>query len=143
MRFSDQLEALAKRVRDLENAASAAASESHDKVEQRIDQAKATTGQALESAQMKGEAAGSRAQDSWSKLKADAAARHARIQGAIDKRGREMDAKGAEADAKWAEDDADAALDYASWAIEDAKYAVLNAIDARANADNRAARAKA
>ena len=143
MRFSDQLAELAKRTRELEDAAGAAANETSAQVKARIDQAEGETRRALEAAQQRATAAGAQAEDLWSKLKADAASRHDDVKARIDKRGREMDAKVTDADARWAEDDAVAAIDYAGWAIGNAKYAVLNAIEARANADERAAAARA
>ncbi len=81
MDFSTRLADLEKRVKDLEASVSAAASESREQVQRRIDQAESDTQKALQTAQQQASAAGERAQDSWSKLKADAAARHAEVKG--------------------------------------------------------------
>jgi hypothetical protein len=76
----------------------------------------------------------------WAQTKADAAAKMDELQARMDKRADQLDANMAASGAAWAEDAA-AALDYASWTVDNARLAVLDAIDARAYADELAAKA--
>jgi acyl-CoA synthetase (AMP-forming)/AMP-acid ligase II len=63
------------------------------------------------------------------------------LQARIDKRADQLDADMAASGAAWAEDDAAAAIDSASWTVGNARLAVPDAIDARAYADELAAKA--
>jgi hypothetical protein len=54
-----------------------------------------------------------------------------------------LDAGAAEGNAEWAEADAADAIDFAAWAIDNARVSLLYAIDARVNATERAAVARA
>jgi hypothetical protein len=138
MDFSAQLDALQQRVVDTKAAAQAAATESRDKLRQRIDQAQVDVNLAAKDAQQQvGEAAAS-ARSKWAQMKADDAAKMDDLQAKIDQRTDQLDAKAAAHDADWAEDDAAAAIDYAAWTVDNARLAMLDAIDARLYADQLA-----
>jgi hypothetical protein len=136
--YSERLSDLENRVEQLQRAVSSAATESRDQLKRRVEQAQADTDRALKGARQDAAAATDRAEDSWARMKADAAARMTEVRTRIEKRGQKLDAKAAATDADWAEADAADAIDYAEWAVENAKYVILSAVDARAYADERA-----
>lgn len=138
MDFTGQFDDLQKRAAEAKAATQAAATETRDRLKQRIDEAQDDLDQAAADTEQKSREATAATQSKWAQMMADAAARRDDIKAKIDKRTRELDAKSAAKEADWAEGDALAALDYAGWTLSSARLAVLDAIDARAYADERA-----
>jgi hypothetical protein len=138
MDFSSQFDDLQNRLAEAKVSAQAAATESRDRLGQRIDQAQDDLDQAAADTEQKAREATAATQSKWTQMMADAAARRDDIKAKIDKRTRELDAKTAAKEADWAESDAFAALDYAGWTLSSARLAVLDAIYARSYADERA-----
>jgi hypothetical protein len=138
MDFSSQFDDLQNRLAEAKVSAQAAATESRDRLGQRIDQAQDDLDQAAADTEQKAREATAATQSKWAQMMADAAARREDIKAKIDKRTRELDAKSAAKEADWAESDAFAALDYAGWTLSSARLAVLDAIYARLYADERA-----
>jgi hypothetical protein len=132
MDFSAHFDAIRKHVDDAKAATQAAATESRDKLRQRIDEVQDTLDQTVADTQRGASEGAADAQSRWAQMKADAAARRDDIKAKIDKRTRQTDAKVAANEA-----DAVAALDYAAWTVDNARLAVLDAIDARVYADQR------
>jgi ElaB/YqjD/DUF883 family membrane-anchored ribosome-binding protein len=138
MDFSAQLDALQERAAEAKSAAQAAATESRDKLRQRIDQAEVDVNLAAKDVEERVGEAADKAQGKWAQMRADAAAKMDDVKAKIDKRGKELDAQAAATDAGWTENEALDAIDFASWAVDNARLAVLEAIDARIYADELA-----
>jgi hypothetical protein len=138
MDFTGQFDDLRKRVAEANAAAQAAATETRDRLEQRIDQAQDDLDQAAANTEQKAHEATAATQSKWAQMMADAAARRDDVKAKIDKRTRHLDAKTADSEADWADADAVSALDYAGWTLSSARLAVLDAIYARSYADERA-----
>ena len=138
MDFSAQLDELAKRAAEAKASVQAAATESRDKLRQRIDQAQVDANLAIEDAQQQAGEATDRARSKRVEMKADAAAKMGDVKAKIDKRTDQIDAKMAVQDAADAEADAMVAIEAANWAVENARLQTLDAIDARAHAEERA-----
>ena len=116
---------LQQRAAEAKAAAQAAASESHEQLRQRIDQARVDVDlAAMDARQQEGEAAAS-TRSKWAQMKADAAAKLDDVEATMDQ------ADGAEADA------ADA-IEFAAWTVDHARLSVLDAIDSRVYADDLA-----
>ena len=137
MDFSAQLEKLQKQAADTVAAVRAAANESREQLQQRIDQAPVDVNLAMKDASDRADTTAEQAKSQWAAMKADASAKMDDIKAKIDKRSKEFDAESASADADLAEADASAAIDFADWAVGNARLAVLDALDARAYADER------
>ncbi len=75
MDFSAQLEDLQKRAAEAKASVQAAATESRDKLRQRIDQAQADANLAVKDAKQQAGEAADRARSKWAEMKADAAAK--------------------------------------------------------------------
>lgn len=114
----------------------AAATESREKLVQRIDQAQVDLAE-KDARQEVGETA-DRTQSKWAQMKADARGKMGDIKAKIDKRDDQIDADMAAADADIAAVDASDAIGYAQWVVDNARLAVLDALDARAYAHERA-----
>jgi hypothetical protein len=141
MDFSTKLEHLEKRTSETVSTAKAAAAEDRQKLQQRMDQAQVDMNLALKDTHQRVEQGADRAASSWAKMKADASNKMDDFKAKIDKRRSQIDARQAASDADWAEADAYDAIDYAEWATESAGLAVLDALDARAHANELAAKA--
>ena len=106
MDFSSQFDDLQNRVAEAKVSAQAAATESRDRLGQRIDQAQDDLDQAAADTEQKAREATAGTQSKWTQMMADAAARRDDIKAKVDKRTRELDAKAAAKEADWAESDA-------------------------------------
>ena len=138
MDLPKQFEGLEKRTADGLTQVKAAATESRQQLEARIDQAQVDLDLAKKDVKQKvGEAAG-QTQSKWAQMKADATAKAEDVKAKIDKRSDQIDADMAAADADFAEADAADAIGFAEWAVDNARLAVLGALDARAYAGERA-----
>jgi hypothetical protein len=142
MDFSKHVDELEQHVTTMKSSAHAAISESHDKLEQRIDTAEAELNAASQNAKQHADAAAADARNDWNRMKADVAAKLAATKARMDRRAAQFDATGAATNADWAESDADAAIDFAVWAIDNARVSVLYAIDPRASANQLGAAAR-
>lgn len=139
MDFSAQLDDLEQRVKHLKDAATSAASENHQQLQKRIDDAHADADRAISAANQEANATAREIDSGWEKMRADAKARAEELKAKAKRRADQLDANVADSDADWAIADANAAINYADWAVENARLAVLDAIDARIYADERAA----
>jgi hypothetical protein len=137
--FDKDLEELRVRVAEVQASVKAAATETHDQIQERITQAKGDMDKDLKAAKADADRAGDEAKTKWTQVKTDAAAKVAQAKHNIDRRGDQFDADMAESDAEFAESDAAAAIDFADWAVENARVAILDAIDARVYAKQKAA----
>ncbi len=135
MDFSKQIDELEEHVADIKSSAQAAATESREKLEQRIDKAQADLNTATQTAKQEADTAASGARGKWAQMKTDVAAKVGQTRAKMDKQAARMDADAAAADADWAEADADEAIDFAVWAVDNARVSVLSAIATRAEAD--------
>jgi hypothetical protein len=136
MDFSAKLDTLQQHVTTTKNDAESAAKESHEKVQQRIDQAQADVNTEVKQANAS-------AHSKWAQMKADHHARMQELRTKIDQGNANVDATAAEANADWAESDAADALDFAGFAIDNARVSLLYAINARVDATQREAAARA
>jgi hypothetical protein len=143
MDFSTKFDDLEQRVRKAKAASQAAATESRDQVEERIDDAEKDLDKNYEAAQRETSETAGGNRSKFAQMKADAAAKRENVKAKIGKRNRETDASMAATEAEWAQSDAVDALEYAGWAVDDARLAVLDAIHAQANADEKARKAAA
>jgi hypothetical protein len=138
MDFPAQFDALQQRVAKAKAAVEGAATESHDQLRHRIDQAQVDMDQSGKDAQQHAGQAAESAKSKWAQMKADASARMDDLQAKMDERASQLDARDAARYADGAEADAADAIDYAAWTIGNARLVVLDAIDARAYAEERA-----
>jgi hypothetical protein len=136
MDFSAKLDTLQQHLTKTKSDAEAAATETRDKVNDRIDQAQADVEKEAKEAQAS-------AQSKWAQMKADHHARMQDLRTKIDQPNAQLDAAAAKGNADWAESDAADAIDFAAWAIDNARVSLLYAIDARVTANERAAVARA
>jgi hypothetical protein len=137
--FDKELDDLRVKVTDVQASVRAAASETHDQIQERIGETQAMLNKEARAAQAQADQVGDQAQDQWQKVKAEFAARVAKAKRDIDHRGDQVDADIADRDAAWTESDAEAAIDFAAYAVESARVAILDAIDARTYAGQKAA----
>src|SRR6187200_2884612 len=114
MDFSAKLDELQQRAADAKAAAQAAASESHDQLRQRIEQAKAEVDQKASDARQDAHAATDKARSRWAEVKADAAAKLDDFDAKMDRRADQRDAKLAARQADGAEADAADAIEFAA-----------------------------
>ena len=142
MDFSKHIGELEQHVADIKSSAQAAANESHDKLEQRIDKAQADLNTANQRAKQQADTAAADARSKWAQMQADITAKLDQTKAKMDKQATRIDAGAAAADADWAEADADAAIDFAVWAVDNARVSVLSALMTRAEADELAAAAR-
>lgn len=142
MDFQNQLDRLEQHVADLRAAVHAAAAETRQQLEQRIDKAQAETDRRLDEAKQQAGAAADRTQNLWEQKRSDAKARVAEIKSKAHHRRERIDANVAAGDADMAEAEAADAIDFADWAIENAQLAVLDALYLRARAADKAERVK-
>lgn len=139
MSVSDQVDALQKRVADLNSSFDEARRETSEQVKARIDHLKADIDARQDAAKVKAGQAADRTQSQWKALQADASAKMQDLQDRVNRQRDQHEVKRADEDAEAAEEDASDALDYASWVVDQAQLAVLDAIDARSWADAGAA----
>jgi hypothetical protein len=143
MDLPTQFEGLEKRTSAGLAQVKAAATESRQQLEQRIDQAQVDLDLANKDSKQKAGKASAQRQTKWAQMKADASAKVEDVKAKIDKRNDQIDADMAATDADFAEADAADAIGYAEWAVDNARLAVLDALDARAHAGERAKAAAA
>jgi hypothetical protein len=136
MNFSSKLDTLEQHVTQTKTDAEAAAKESRDKVQQRIDRAQADVNNEVKEAKAS-------AHGKWAQMKADHHARMQDLRTRIEQGNAQFDATAAAANADWAESDAADAIDFAAWAIDNARVSLLYAISTRVDADERVAAARA
>lgn len=141
MDFSERIDQLEQRVQAAKEGVRAAAVESRERVQRRIDQAHTDAHDAVRTAEHQAQQVAADAQSSWTRLKTELSTKAAEARTRLDERGRQLDAKAAAHDADRAEQEAAAGLDLALWAVVNAEAAVLEAIDARLRADEFAATA--
>ena len=135
MNFSSDLDKLQQHVSDTKSAAQAAATESREKLEHRIDQTRRDIDAAAKEAKQQAEQASTEARTNWAQMKVDVAGRVGNVKARMDRQASEMDARAAATAADWAEADARDAIDFAGTAVDNARLTILEAIAARAQAD--------
>src|SRR6266508_6619000 len=101
MDFSKQIDELEEHVADIKSSAQAAATESREKLEQRIDKAQADLNMATQTAKQEADTAASGARGKWAQMKTDVAAKVGQTRAKMDKQAARMDADAAAADADW------------------------------------------
>ena len=136
--YDKKLEELRVKVAEVQAATKAAATETHDQIQERIGEAQAKIDKGMNAAKADAQQTGDKAKSRFAQAQADASARVAQAKRDIDRRGDQFDANIAESDADWAESDAVAAIDFADWAVDQARVAILDAIDARIYAQQKA-----
>jgi hypothetical protein len=132
MDYEAQLETLKKRVDDTLATVKAAAGESRDKLEARIDKAQVDINLAIKDADQRAAQAKGTAQSKWTKARADAAAKMDDLKAKAAARQSLIDSDRAASDAQASESDAEAAISFANWAVDNARAAILDALDAAA-----------
>jgi hypothetical protein len=137
--FDQHIDRLSKRAKEASLRVHASMSETKDKLETQVAQARAAADKTTQELQAK--AAGSRddASQRWTAIRQEWHDHITEIQGKVDSQKHEFAADRAEHRAERAVYDALAAIDFAYLAIEDAEWAVLDAALARAEADDLAA----
>jgi hypothetical protein len=142
MDFQDQLDRLERRVAAMKDAVNAAAVETRQQLEQRIDRAEADNDRALDEAKQQTGAAAARTRNAWEQARVDAKARAADFKSKARSRRDKIDADMAASDADLSEAEAADAIDLAVWTIENAQLAVLDALYLRARAAEKAERVR-
>ena len=136
--LSESLEALAGRVKILEDSATASFEADRAKLEQRrheIDEAIKSDASDLDSAAREAAAAG---RTWWNETKTSMKRPFDELRGRVDKRQAEHEVHRALRAADAAEEDAAAAIDVATYFLNVAEYAVIDAVLARMSADDLA-----
>jgi hypothetical protein len=133
--LSEQLADLSVRAKHAEDAFSAAQKEAHDKIEARMQKARADATAAVEKVNQKIKSANDDAMRDWNAVKAKVAADIAVLKANVAEAKHDHDVKRAESRADRLEWEAGFAIDYAIASVEQAKLAVLDAIDGRLEAE--------
>jgi hypothetical protein len=141
--FSTELDKVQQHLTDARSAAQAAATESRDKLKQRIDKAQTDMNAAAKDAQQQADKAAAGARTQWARMTADAAAAMGDVKARMDKRATELDARALADEADWAEADARDAIEFAVVSVDNARLAILEAVAVRAHAEERARAARA
>jgi hypothetical protein len=126
--LSEQLANLSVRVKNAEDAATAAQKEAHDKVVARVAQAQATAEEAVQKINQNIKSASDTASAKWNGMKAKIAADMADLKSKVAQRKHDLDVKRAANYAQLLDEEASFAIDYAIASIEQAKVSVLDAI---------------
>ena len=134
MDFSAKLDTLQQHVTETRADAEAAAKESKDRVQHRIEHAQAELNKEANEAKTS-------AHNKWAQMKLDHHARMQDLRTKIEHQNAQFDAAAAKGNADWAESDAKDAIDFAAWAIDNARVSLLYAIDARVTANEYTAAA--
>jgi len=133
--LSEALTDLSQRAKAAEDAYDASRTETKEKVDARIDEARASAERFQKEVQQEAADSTERTKSQWKDLQARIAKTMDKMRTDVDARNEAVAARRAEAHAAWAEEDATAAVAIATGAIDDAYYAVLNAVAARQEAD--------
>ena len=136
--LSERLADLSQRAKAAENAFATARTETKQKLDARIDQARNSVEQLKQQIQQDASAATEQTKSQWQDLQGRLAKRVDKIKADMNTRKEQFAADRATVRADSAEDDATAAVDDAIGAIEYARYAVLYAAAARQDADSAA-----
>src|SRR4051794_14273766 len=102
MDFPAQFATLEQRTSDARSTVRAAATETREQLQSRLDQAQVDMDVAKSEAHQKAEEAKDKAQSKWAQIKADRRAKMDELKAKIEKRNRQQDAKVAEEEAEWA-----------------------------------------
>ena len=129
--LSEQLANLSVRVKNTEDAATAAQKEAHDKVVARVTQAQATAEEAVQKVNQNIKSANDTASAKWNGMKAKIAADMDDLKSKVAQRKHDLSIKRAANYSQLLDEDASFAIDYAIASIEQAKVAVLDAIAGR------------
>ena len=135
-RLSEQLAELSVHAKNAEDAVAAAEKEVHEKVEARIEQARAAATEATEKVNQQIKSVKDKASRNWNALQAKIAADIQNLKSGIAERKRELKADRAEDTAERLEWEAGFAIDYAVASIEQARLAVLDAVAGRVDAED-------
>ena len=129
--LSEQLANLSARAKNIEDAATAAQKEAHDKVVARVAQAQAAAEETIQKVNQNVKSASDTASTKWNGLKAKIAADMDNLKSKVAQKKHDLDVKQAANYAELLHEDASFAIDYAIASIEQAKLAVLDAIAGR------------
>jgi hypothetical protein len=132
--ISERLADLSQRAKAAEDAFAAARTETKQKLEAEMAQARMAVERFKDKVQQDASSATDRARDEWQDVQGRIAKRVARIKADVEVRKEEFAADRAELRADLAADEASAAIAEASGAIEYARFAVLRAAAARQDA---------
>ena len=126
--LSEQLANLSVRVKNAEDAATAAQEEAHDKVVARVAQAQAAAEEAVQKVNQNIKSASDTASVKWNGMKAKIAADMDDLKSKVAQRKHDLSIKRAANYSQLLDEDASFAIDYAIASIEQAQVAVLDAI---------------
>ncbi|MGH7679827.1 MAG: YtxH domain-containing protein [Gemmatimonadaceae bacterium] len=132
--LSERLADLSRRAKDAADALDAARTETKQKLEARIDQARTSVEQLKQKIQEDASSAPEEMKEQWKDLQGRFAKRVDKIKADVNARKQEFAVERAVVRADFAEDEAAAAIDDARGAVEYARYAVLNAVATRLDA---------
>jgi hypothetical protein len=133
--LSESLTDLSKRAKAAEDNYQTSRTESKEKIDAMIDDARASAERFQKEVQQEAADSTQRTQSQWNDLKARLAISMDRMRTDAEARNQAVAARRVEQHAESAEEDANAAVAIAIAAIDDAYYAVLNATAARQEAD--------
>jgi hypothetical protein len=136
---NEHIETLADRAKEASARVQASTSETKEKLESQVSDARAAGDRTRHELDAKSAAARDEASQRWTEIRQKWHDHIAEIQSKVDTQKQEFNTDRAEHRAARAEDDALAAIDFAYLAIEDAEWAVLDAVYARAEANELAA----
>ena len=126
--LSEQLANLSAHVKDIEDAATAAKKEAHDKVVARVAQAQAGAEETVQKVNQSIKSANDTASAKWNGLKAKIAADIDSLKSKVAQRKHDLGVARAANYAESLDEDASLAIDYAIASVDQAKVAVLEAI---------------
>ena len=133
------IETLADRAKEATVRVQASTSETKEKLESQVAEARAAADKTRRELDAKSAAARDEGSQRWTEIRQKWHDHIAEIQSKVDNQKHEFKVDRAEHRAARAEDDAVAAIDFAYLAIEDAEWAALDAVYARAEATELAA----
>ena len=132
---SESLAKLSQRAKEAEDHIAAARNETHEQLQARVAEAKATAQRRREEMKAHGATVKDELASAWAGLVAHVHEQFEKMRARLDEKRDDLDAKAAERRAERAEANAADAIDFASWAVDEAEAEALEAAEARKIAD--------
>jgi len=136
-KMSASMAELSQRAKEAEDHIAAARNETHEQLQARVAEAKATAQRRGEEMKARGATVKDELASVWAGLVAHVHEQFEKMRARLDEKRDDLDAKAAERRAERAEANAVDAVDFAQYALDEAEAATLEAADARKIADAR------
>ena len=136
-KLSASMAELSQRAKEAEDHIAAARKETHEQLETRVAEAKATAQRRREEMKTRGTKMNDQLASAWASLVANVQEQFEKMRAKLGEKRDDLDGKAAQQRAERAEANAAVAVDFAQYALDEAEAAALEAADARKTADAR------